>query len=136
MVQACRLRIRCRVDVRGDRIQTVDRLMTTLTTDVLVTTGVTHQRGLARVVERREGVDVAALLHIGRRMAVCTVGLTRGQPMVAAIGCGGDIRRCEGYLRRHMAGIQGGIRAGLAVLCGTADVPRLFLDKISINYTI
>ena len=77
MVQCRGLCIAGGVDGRRHRVQAVDRLVTTLASHTLVTSRVAHQARLGRVVERREGVDVAALLHVGCCMAVRTVGLTR-----------------------------------------------------------
>ncbi len=86
----------------------MNRLVTALTAHPLVALRVAHQARLARIVERRlelgltrTGVlaDVAAAwLHIGRRMAVRAVRLTRRQPVIPAVG-----RRAEGYGNRRAA---------------------------------
>ena len=97
VVQRRSLRIAGGVDRRGHRIQTVDRLVTALATDILVATGVAHQAGLGRVVERRVGTEIAALLGERRLVAVRAVGLARSQPVIATVGGG-----TERYRRTHV----------------------------------
>ena len=73
MVQGRRLCVGGGVDGGRHRVEAMDGFMATLTGDVLVAAGVAHQGCLARVVERRVGVDVAALLHERRRVAIRAV---------------------------------------------------------------
>ncbi len=85
----------------------MDRLVTGLAGQVLVTARVAHQAGLARVVERRVRVEVAALLGVRCRMAVRTVRFTRRQPVITAVG--GRIERYRGGDTAVAFGVQRGL---------------------------